>query len=92
MKEENSYEQFEILFGDELKSGDRVKQLCKYNNQTSFINWTNCLFIFITALNLKLDDILNNARETQQQDVKSTSSEDNLIFDWIPTDVPENLV
>lgn len=69
VKEENSFEHFEILFGDNLKSGDRVKQL---------------------SLDLKLDDILN-AKETHLKDSKSTSSNDNLVFDWIPTDVPANL-
>ncbi|XP_065199638.1 testin isoform X2 [Planococcus citri] len=70
VKEENSYEQFEILFGDNLKSGDRVKQL---------------------SLDLKLDGILNARKNQLLEGSKSSSSEDNLVFDWIPTDVPANL-
>lgn len=29
VKEENSFEQFEILFGDNVKGSDRVKKICK---------------------------------------------------------------
>lgn len=94
MKEENSYEQFEILFGDNLKCGDRVKQLCKYLNFEEILNWILSLnFIIIIALDFKfkLDDILN-AKEAQFKDTKETKSDNDLVFDWIPTDVPANLV
>lgn len=98
VKEENNFEQFEILFGDNLKCNDRVKKICKLINLYFFnfnLYLNNSLFyIYPVALDLKdkLDDIFV-MKEIQTKDSNSYIKTDNdLMFDWFPSNVPVNLV
>lgn len=96
VKEDNSFEHFEILFGDNLKNSNRVKKLCKYL-LLRIVTWIvrirlSQLFIALD-LKFKLKNVPGGKYE-QGKDSEFTvaKTENDLLFDWIPADIPVNLV